>query len=510
MQSRLSPPIGAAPFVSALLIASQSVHPGASCYPAHPLSQTFAPDVLVASDHGTVPREHPKGTAMSETETETETELDQQLSPPTTQPKRVWFSSFIGASIEFYDFSIYATASAVVFAPLFFSPAQASIGMVLSFATLAAGFVARPLGAAIFGHFGDRIGRKTTLITTVLLMGIATVLIGVLPTYDQVGVLAPLLLVLLRIVQGISVGGEWGGAVVMTTEHSSTKRRSFMGSATTMGSSFGGLLGFGAFAVMIPLSGDDFATWGWRIPFLATIALFALAVYMRLRITESPVMVEASQNRDRRAALPIKVVFGKHSKAVALAAGVFTGPFMVQSCVATFFISYGVSELGMSRQFLLNASVIGVLTVFIGIPIGGVLADKYGRRRVLAVGVTLATANLFLLLPLFTSGSHTAVIAAFVLVYAFHSLCISPIGALYSELFPTEVRYTGVSMSYQIASLVAGGLGPLAASLLVANGLGLGAVIAMLVVFCLLAGFSILRLPRTDDVDLRDPDPVVI
>ncbi|NHP17261.1 MHS family MFS transporter [Rhodococcus sp. IC4_135] len=431
-------------------------------------------------------------------------EIVEQSSPPARQPKRVWFSSFIGAAIEYYDFSIYATAAALVFGPLFFSPAQASVGVVLSFLTLAAGYVARPIGAMVFGHFGDKIGRKTTLITTVVLMGVATTLIGVLPTYASVGALAPILLVTLRVVQGLSVGGEWGGAVVMTTEHSSTKRRSFMGSATAMGSAFGVLLGSAAFSLVVSLTGENFLTWGWRLPFLATVVLFGLAIYMRLRITESPVMVEAVENNAQSTKPPITVVFSQHGKRVALAAGVFAGPFMIQSLMSTFFISYGVTELGMSRSFLLNASIIGIACSFIGIPIGGLLADKFGRRRVLATGVTLATLNLLLLVPLFTSATTTGVILAYALVYTFHSLCLAPIGALYSELFPTAVRYTGVGMSYQFSSLIGGGLGPVAASLLIANGLGLRAVLIMLVVFCLLAGYCVFRLPRTDDVDLRD------
>lgn len=424
--------------------------------------------------------------------------------PPPRQPKRVWFSSFIGAAIEFYDFSIYATAAALVFGPLFFSPAQASLGVVLSFLTLAAGYIARPVGAIVFGHYGDKIGRKTTLITTVVLMGIATTLIGVLPTYESVGVLAPVLLVTLRVVQGLSVGGEWGGAVVMTTEHSSTKNRSFMGSATAMGSALGVLLGFAAFSIVVSATGDNFLTWGWRLPFLATVVLFGLAVYMRLRITESPVMIEAAKNNDRPAKLPFTIIFTQYAKPVALAAGVFAGPFMIQSLLGTFFINYGVTEFGLTRSFLLNASIIGVAFSFVGIPIGGLLADRFGRRRVLAVGVTLATLNLAVLGLLFTGATAVGVIVSYSLVYIFHSLCLAPIGALYSELFPTAVRYTGVGMSYQFSSLIGGGLGPVAASLLIASGLGLGSVFAMLAFFCLVAGYCIYRLPRTDNIDLRD------
>lgn len=423
---------------------------------------------------------------------------------PVRQPRRVWASSFIGASIEFYDFSIYATASALVFAPLFFTPAQASVGVVLSFLTLAAGYLARPIGAMVFGHYGDKLGRKNTLIMTVVLMGLATTLIGLLPTYDHVGALAPILLVSLRVVQGLSVGGEWGGAVVMTTEHSSAKRRSFMGSATAMGSAFGVLLGFVAFAVTVAATGDNFLTWGWRLPFLATIILFGLAMYMRLRVNESPVMLERSDETFADSRLPIVVLFTRFPKPLALAAGVFTGPFMIHSCMGTFFVSYGVTELGMSRSFLLNASIVGITMSLIGIPIAGYLADKYGRRRILAVGVALATANLLLLGPLFTSATTAGIVAAYALVFTFHALCLAPIGALYSELFPTSIRYTGVSMSYQVASLVGGGLGPVAASLLIAAGFGISAVIVMLAAFCLLAGFCVWRLPRTDDLDLRD------
>ncbi|MEI4741745.1 MFS transporter [Rhodococcus erythropolis] len=447
----------------------------------------------------------PKEVPMSEIESsEVVTQSSAPQAPPPRQPKRVWFSSFIGAAIEFYDFSIYATAAALVFGPLFFSPAQASVGVVLSFLTLAAGYIARPVGAIVFGHFGDKIGRKTTLITTVVLMGVATTLIGILPTYESVGALAPVLLVTLRVVQGLSVGGEWGGAVVMTTEHSSTKNRSFMGSATAMGSALGVLLGFAAFSIVVSATGDNFLTWGWRLPFLVTVVLFGLAVYMRLRITESPVMVEAAEKSTPATRLPITVVFTQYAKPVALAAGVFAGPFMIQASLGTFFTSYGITELGMTRSNLLNASMIGVAFSFIGIPIGGLLADKFGRRRVLGIGVTLATLNLVALYPLFTSATTVGVTVGFVLVWTFHSLCVAPIGALYSELFPTAVRYTGVGMSYQIASLVGGGLGPVAASLLVANGLGLGSVFALLAFFFLLAGYCIYRLPRTDNLDLRN------
>ncbi|KZF13196.1 hypothetical protein A2J03_15235 [Rhodococcus sp. EPR-157] len=271
-----------------------------------------------------------------------------------------------------------------------------------------------------------------------------------------------------------------------------------------MGSALGVLLGFAAFSIVVSATGDNFLTWGWRLPFLATVVLFGLAVYMRLRITESPVMIEAAKNNDRPAKLPFTIIFTQYAKPVALAAGVFAGPFMIQSLLGTFFINYGVTEFGLTRSFLLNASIIGVAFSFVGIPIGGLLADRFGRRRVLAVGVTLATLNLAVLGLLFTGATAVGVIVSYSLVYIFHSLCLAPIGALYSELFPTAVRYTGVGMSYQFSSLIGGGLGPVAASLLIASGLGLGSVFAMLAFSCLVAGYCIYRLPRTDNIDLRD------
>jgi MHS family shikimate/dehydroshikimate transporter-like MFS transporter len=421
-----------------------------------------------------------------------------------TQARRVWVSSFLGATIEFYDFSIYSTAAALVLAPLFFAAASPTVGLAISFATLAIGYAARPIGAAIFGHYGDRIGRKSTLIATIILMAAATFLIGCLPTTAQIGELAPILLVLLRLLQGVSVGGEWGGAVVMTTEHSTQGRRGWMGSATMTGASAGVLLGFVAYAIMVPLSGAGFMSWGWRVPFWVTAVLFGVAIYMRLKVTESPVMVKLQEDQPaQKQALPIKALFTRYPGTVFKAAGVFVGAFMLQQVMISFFVSYAVTDLGQSRSAMVNASVIGVAVSFVGIPLAGLLTDRVGRRPVLITGLVLQALNCLLIWPLLSSKNYGLIVVSFCLVFLFHSLCYAPLGALFSELFPSAMRYTGVSMAYQIASLI-GGFGPLVASLLIAGGLSPLWVIGMLLLGLLVSITCALLMPRTDHVDLAE------
>lgn len=425
------------------------------------------------------------------------------------QARRVWLSSFIGGSIEFYDFSIYSTASSLVFAQLFFSGIPPALGLVASFATLAIGYAARPIGGILFGHFGDKIGRKRTLIMTIVLMGIATFLIGVLPTTATLGVAAPILLVLLRLVQGLSVGGEWGGSVVLTTEHSSTKRRAFMGSATLMGSAAGLLLGFTAFGIVIPATGENFLVWGWRLPFLFTVVLFAIALYMRFRITESPAMLEqrakiaADKAAGKKFEVPIGAVLRKNWRAVLLGALAFTGPFLVQNLMLTFFVAYNVTRNGLAQGTVINIGMAALFLCMIGIPIAAGLADRFGRRRIMAIGVALAGINALFILPLLNTGQVPFIFISYLLVFLIHSLCIAPIAAIYSEVFPTKNRYTGVSITYQLASLLAGGLGPLAAASLAAAGANAWVITGGAAAVCAISLISLMRLRRSDGVDLR-------
>jgi MFS family permease len=420
------------------------------------------------------------------------------------QARRVWASSFLGATIEFYDFSVYSTASALVLAPLFFTGVSPSVGLAVSFATLAIGYAARPIGAVIFGHFGDRIGRKSTLIATIIMMAAATSLIGCLPTTAEIGHAAPILLIVLRLLQGVSVGGEWGGAVVMTTEHSTRGRRGLMGSATLTGASAGVLLGFVAYAIMVPVSGDGFLTWGWRVPFWITAVLFVLAIYMRLKVTESPVMVKLQEEQPGEdQVVPIKALFVRYPATVLKAAGVFVGAFMLQQVMISFFVSYAVTDLGQTKSAMVNASMIGVAVSFVGIPLAGILTDRFGRRRILITGLVLQTLNCLLIWPLLSSQDYGLIVLSFCLVFVFHSMCYAPLGALFSELFPSAMRYTGVSMAYQVASLI-GGFGPLFATLLIGAGLSPLWVIGLMLLGLLVSITCALLVPRTDAVDLTE------
>jgi MHS family shikimate/dehydroshikimate transporter-like MFS transporter len=291
-----------------------------------------------------------------------------------------------------------------------------------------------------------------------------------------------------------------------------------MGSATMTGASAGVLLGFVAYAIMVPLSGAGFMSWGWRVPFWVTAVLFGVAIYMRLKVTESPVMVKLQEDQPaQKQALPIKALFTRYPGTVFKAAGVFVGAFMLQQVMISFFVSYAVTDLGQSRSAMVNASVIGVAVSFVGIPLAGLLTDRVGRRPVLITGLVLQALNCLLIWPLLSSRNYGLIVVSFCLVFLFHSLCYAPLGALFSELFPSAMRYTGVSMAYQIASLI-GGFGPLVASLLIAGGLSPLWVIGMLLLGLLVSITCALLMPRTDHVDLAEigvaptaaPAPVLI
>jgi MHS family shikimate/dehydroshikimate transporter-like MFS transporter len=421
------------------------------------------------------------------------------------QPVKVWWSSFLGSTIEFYDFNIYSTASALVFVHVFFSQVEPGIGLILSFATLAIGYVARPIGALVFGHFGDIVGRKKILVASIVLMGVATAAIGLVPSFEAIGVWAPILLVVLRLFQGISAGGEWGGGVVMTTEHSSSKWRTFMGSATIMGSSAGYLLGASAWAITIPLTGDNFLTWGWRIPFLATAVLFIIALYIRFKVAESPIMAEAKvavETGAVKTVVPSKLVFSKYGGRVVIGALIFAGPLILQTLSATFFLSYSVSEFGMTQQQMVTALTIGVAVSTVGIPLAGLIADRIGKRKTLLIGIIGALVNSFLLLPLLSSGVFELIALEFAILMVFHSFCIAPLGALYSELFPTNVRFTGVAVTYQFAALI-GGLSPLVAQSLLGAGVPVVGLVGGVSAFLVLGIIMTLVMPKSDTLDLR-------
>jgi MHS family shikimate/dehydroshikimate transporter-like MFS transporter len=373
----------------------------------------------------------------------------------------------VGTTVEWYDFQIYGLAAALVFSKQFFPGFDPVTGTLLAFATFAVGFFARPIGAAIFGHMGDRIGRKSTLITTFMLTGIATILVGALPTYDSIGVWAPALLVLLRVVQGIGLGGEWGGAVLVMTEGGSQKRRGLLGSLPQLGSPAGLVLATLVFAATTAaLTPDQFANWGWRLPFLLSIILVAVGAFARITMPETPAFEEAKQSRTI-ARLPVVEAFRSHWREVLLAAGLFlvtSGGFYVY---VTFMVAYGTGNLGLPRDLMLNGVLVFAISeLAIIIPICA-LSDHVGRRPVF-IGAALCTmAFAFPLFWLVNMKTPLAIFLGMGIGGVVNGVLFGIMGSFAPELFSTNVRYSGASLGYQLSAAVGGGLTPLIATALV-------------------------------------------
>jgi MFS family permease len=416
------------------------------------------------------------------------------------QLRRAVLSSFIGTVIEYYDFLLYATASAVVFNRVFFSELDPLVGTIASFGTLATGYFARPLGGVIFGHFGDRLGRKRMLMVTMSMMGVASVLIGLLPTYAQIGALAPILLVLLRITQGIAVGGEWGGAVLMSAEHA-TSRRGLWASFTNAGGPAGMVVSTLVLALAAAISGEEqFLVWGWRIPFLLSAVLLLVGLFIRARVDETPVFREAAAARPSR--LPLVELLRNHPRSLALSIGVGFGSFVAQSTLTTFLISYAVGA-GFSRQTVLNALTFSSVVAVIGVIGYSALSDRVGRRPVVLAGAIGTGAWAFLLFPMVDSGSTLLLTLAVVIGQGvLHAALHGPLAALYAELFATGARYTGASLGYQIAGLGAG-LAPVVFAAVLGGSTATLPVSVIIAACCLLSVACILALGETSRGDLR-------
>jgi MHS family shikimate/dehydroshikimate transporter-like MFS transporter len=386
--------------------------------------------------------------------------------PTLRAPRKVAFASLVGTTIEWYDFFIYGTASALVFNKVFFPSFSPGLGSLAAFGTFAAGFLARPFGGALFAHFGDRVGRKPMLVYSLLLMGAATVLIGLLPTYTSVGVLAPILLVLLRFVQGLGVGGEWGGAALMSVENAPENRRGFYGSWPQVGVPAGLVLGTATFAVLSATMSDaDFVAWGWRVPFIGSILLIAAGLWIRLSVSESPVFRESLAQRNA-ARLPVLEVLRGHPKAIALAAGSFVATNATFYVSSVWLVSYATQEIGYGRTTILTANTALSLSDIPMILAFGLLSDYIGRRKMFLAGMALLAVFAVPYFLLVQTGSIGLFILGGLVVQAARSSVYGPQSAYFAEQFPTRLRYSGVSLAYQIASIL-GGVAPAICALLV-------------------------------------------
>jgi metabolite-proton symporter len=411
----------------------------------------------------------------------------------------------IGTTIEWYDFFLYNSAAALVFNRLFFPQYDPLTGTLLAFATYALGFVARPLGGIVFGHFGDRIGRKRLLMLSLILMGVATVLIGMLPTYAQIGIAAPAALIALRLMQGFAVGGEWGGAVLMAAEHGDAARRGFWASWPQAGVAAGFLLSAGMLAAINGmLSEADFLAWGWRVPFLASFVLVVVGWYIRNRVAESRLFETALEEAEAPPRRPALEVFRERPKAVLLGAGLRVGENISYYILTAFSLTFLVEISEESRALALNALLAGAAVQFFAIPSFAALSDRIGRRLVYAFGAFGLAGWSFALFPLLASGDNLAIVMALVVGLVLHGAMYGPQAAFITELFPTRIRYSGVSIAYQLTSIVAGSLAPIIALTLYRHYDSAIPVALYVAVTCTVSGVSALLARETRGVELAD------
>ena len=388
---------------------------------------------------------------------------------PRNPVARILLASLIGTTIEFFDFYIYATAAVLVFPKLFFPNSDPTAGTLESLATFSIAFFARPVGSAVFGHFGDRIGRKTTLVAALLTMGISTVAIGLLPTYAAVGTAAPLLLALCRLGQGLGLGGEWGGAVLLATENAPPGKRAWFGMFPQLGSPIGFILASGFFLILSQsLTDEQFFNFGWRLPFLASTVLILFGLYVRLRITETPAFEEVLRS-NRRVKIPTVTVVSRHTRALVLGVLIALTTFTLFYLMTVFTQSWATTSLGYTRPVFLRMQLFSTLIYGAAIPVSAVLADRFGRRRTL-VAVTVAIALFgFLMSPMFGSGNPILVTCFLCLGLGLMGMTYGPLGTMLSELFPAEVRFTGASLTFNLAGIFGASLAPYIAVSLARN-----------------------------------------
>ena len=396
----------------------------------------------------------------------TQTQVAEEL--PKSSIGKVVFASLVGTAVEWYDFFLYGSAAALVFGALFFPESDPVTATMLAFGTYAVGFAARPLGGIVFGHFGDKVGRKKMLVVALMVMGVATVAIGLLPTYAAIGIAAPMLLLVCRLLQGFAVGGEWGGAVLMAAEHGDPERRGFWSSWPQAGVPLGNLLATGVLWVLATVQSDEaFLAWGWRVPFLLSAVLVFIGLWVRLTLDESPVFVEAqdelTESDEVSTHLPILEVIRKYPKEVLIAMGMRMAENISYYIFTIVVITYATTYQAIDKSVILQALLVGAVIQFFVIPALGALSDKVGRRPLYLFGAVGVGVWSFFFFDLVDSGSSSKILLAIIVGLVLHSFMYAPQAAFFSELFGTSVRYTGASVGYQLASIFAGALAPIIA-----------------------------------------------
>jgi MFS family permease len=417
------------------------------------------------------------------------------VTAPASSPSRrsIFVASFIGTSIEWYDYYIFGTAAALVFGQLFYPSFSPAAGTLAAFATFAVGFVARPLGAAVIGHFGDRLGRKSMLVLTLVLTGGATFLIGVLPTFAAVGIAAPLLLVLLRIAQGFGVGGEWGGAVLIATEHAPPAKRAIYGSFAQFGVPVGVLTSNLAFLAVAPLSNEDFLSWGWRLPFLASIVLVVVGVLVRRRLQDAPEFERMKKERTV-SKVPVAELFRREPLTLALASLAAIAPPAIGYSVIVYMLTYGTQVVGYPRPLLLTLILLSTVVWIAVIVASAVLADRYGAKPIYLIGTVTAVVWPLPMFALVDTGNAGLAFIAFCVAAVVQGLIVGAQGRLFTEIFDVRVRYSGASIAYQIGGMIGGAITPIAATALFATYKSSTPVALYLTAICLLSLLAILVL----------------
>lgn len=419
---------------------------------------------------------------------------------------RVIFASFLGTALEWYDFFVYGAVAALVFGKIFFPGYDATTGVLLAFGTFTVGFVARPLGALLFGHLGDTIGRKRVLVITMMLMGVSTVGIGLLPTHQQIGILSTYLLILMRIGQGLALGGEWGGAVLMAAENGDEKHKGFHTSWAQIGVPVGNLLSVGVIAgVSFVMPEDQFLSWGWRIPFLASAVLIIAGLWVRSGLHESPEFTALAERRETQTK-PLVELFKRHPRALLVACFIRIGTDVAFYVFSLFVLTYVTLNLGIERSIALRGVLIASAIQILVIPIAASLSDRYGRRGIFLVGSIGAAIWSFPFFTLLDTRDPASITFAICVAMTFWAFMYGPLAAFITELFPTNVRYSGISLGFQLAGIFGGGLAPLIATYLLKEFNTATAISVYVSVALLLTTISIV-ISRGKKV-VQDDDPV--